>query len=451
MEVELKYSASDPEALVAWISGGALAEAGLALGPERASQFDDRYVDSADGRLRAGGFAARLRIGEGQVTVSLKSRDTEGDTTHGRHQRVEIEAPAVDSPDPSAWPESEPRAVVQRLAGGEQLRERFRIRQRRREWAVTRIESSDGSGPRTNAQDAATLSLQAVEVFRAGRLLGEQDALEVELLRGDEAILRAIAAALEPTGLVEPESTSKEELAETLVGLASGDGLRPRDDDDDSLDGSRAPGSGAPVDGSAVPAIAGDPADEGGEPPLVVPRSPGLRPDDSLADAGRKVLGMHLARMLAREAGTRSGDVEDLHKMRVATRRMRAAWRTFEGAYRPKRARRYVRELKAVADRLGAVRDLDVQLEALAAYAETAPAQAAALAPLAETWQHRRDVARDELLAALDGSAYQRFVEDYQAFVAALGDAEDQQAEPGVPTRVRDTAGGRIWVAYEHL
>ena len=52
--------------------------------------------------------------------------------------------------------------------------------------------------------------------------------------------------------------------------------------------------------------------------------------DDHIAEAGRKVLRFHLARMLDREDGTRSGiDPVDVHKMRVATRRQRAAWRVF--------------------------------------------------------------------------------------------------------------------------
>ncbi len=38
----------------------------------------------------------------------------------------------------------------------------------------------------------------------------------------------------------------------------------------------------------------------------------------------------------------------DLHKMRVATRRMRAMWRVFDGAYRPRVQERYVRELREV-------------------------------------------------------------------------------------------------------
>ena len=130
-----------------------------------------------------------------------------------------------------------------------------------------------------------------------------------------------IDEVIEATGYVTPEPRSKEEIARHYVAKAAEDPTHrlPR-----------------------------------------VPTSPGIKADDSLGTAGRKVLRMHLARMLHFEAGTRSGeDPEDLHKMRVATRRMRGAWRVFDGAYRPKVQRRYVKELRSIALALGEVRDVD--------------------------------------------------------------------------------------------
>ena len=83
-----------------------------------------------------------------------------------------------------------------------------------------------------------------------------------------------------------------------------------------------------------------------------VAKTPGVLAEDHLAEAGRKVLRFHLARMVAREAGTRTGkDAEDLHAMRVATRRQRAAWRVFGEAFDADRTNRYRRRLKAVAAR----------------------------------------------------------------------------------------------------
>src|SRR6185503_10016175 len=97
---------------------------------------------------------------------------------------------------------------------------------------------------------------------------------------------------------------------------------------------------------------------------------------------------------------------EGVHKMRVATRRMRAAWRVFDGAYPPKVAKRYVAELREVAQALGAVRDLDVQLDRLAAYREhlTSDDSKAALQPLVSEWRDDRAAARRELLDLLQGA-----------------------------------------------
>jgi len=114
--------------------------------------------------------------------------------------------------------------------------------------------------------------------------------------------------------------------------------------------------------------------------------------------------------------------------MRVATRRMRSMWRVFDGAYRPKIQRRYVRELRTVASALGSVRDLDVQLEELDAWAATPEAArgsgdttpAAALRPLRDELVARRDDARRDLIDLLDSRRYQDFVATKHGMAEAL-------------------------------
>lgn len=185
---------------------------------------------------------------------------------------------------------------------------------------------------------------------------------------------------------------------------------------------------------------------------LEVGKTPGVAPDDALAEAGRKVLRFNFARMLLREDGTREGgDPEELHAMRVATRRMRAAWRVFGDAYRRGRRRRYVAELRVVAAALGAVRDRDVLNDALRAYRDgLAPSEAEALEPLLVAWEAARETARDELLKLLDSERYRDFVHDYVTFVQTRGSGA--AAVPTTqPHRVRDTAPSRIWAAYEQL
>jgi CHAD domain-containing protein len=172
--------------------------------------------------------------------------------------------------------------------------------------------------------------------------------------------------------------------------------------------------------------------------------------DDHVAEAGRKVMRFHLARMLAREAGTRAGhDPEELHAMRVATRRQRAAWRVFGPSFRKGRTKRYRRGLREVAGRLGAVRDLDVLLEAADHYRDgLPPVEQRALEPLLDDWREHREAARQLLARELDSDAYRRWVDDYRDFVRTDGTGV-LPVGPVQPHRVRDVMPSAIWAAYE--
>jgi CHAD domain-containing protein len=58
-------------------------------------------------------------------------------------------------------------------------------------------------------------------------------------------------------------------------------------------------------------------------------------------------------------------DVERVHDMRVATRRLRAALEVFEECFPGKRYRKALKKVKALADALGERRDADVEIEFL--------------------------------------------------------------------------------------
>ncbi|MBX3030757.1 MAG: CHAD domain-containing protein [Chloroflexi bacterium] len=413
-EVELKYRVADVAALRAWLDGGwSSLLPDVHIGEATSKQVEDRYFDTAREVLRHHGFGARLRRSGGRHLVSVKSLVLEGgqdaadepEDDSGNdplHRRIELEGPASASLDPRSWPNSPARELVEELRGAARLHGTFTIRQRRR---VQELEAADGR---------AQLSLDEVRVLAGRAEVGTFAELEVEAVGEAPQLLRRVAAALRATGLVEPTAGSKEQQARQMV------------------DRERA-------------------AERARRLPRV-PKSAGVTADDPLAEAGRKVLRLHLARMLAAEAGTRDGeDIEDLHKMRVATRRMRSVWRVFDGAYRPKVQRRYVRELREVAAALGFVRDLDVQLSILDAWAADQPdPDRAALAPYREHLVGERELRRTDLLDLLDARRYQDFVSDYLELTGTPAAAERAVAV-GTPILVRHTAGGRIWVAYEHL
>ena len=60
-----------------------------------------------------------------------------------------------------------------------------------------------------------------------------------------------------------------------------------------------------------------------------------------------------------------TGDIERVHDMRVATRRLRAAMEIFAICFPKKEFRRALKDVKALADTLGERRDPDVHIEEL--------------------------------------------------------------------------------------
>ena len=88
-----------------------------------------------------------------------------------------------------------------------------------------------------------------------------------------------------------------------------------------------------------------------------------IDPDGTIGTLAMNVLRRHFEAFLAREPGTRLGDdIEELHDMRVASRRLRAALSLFGDVFSPA-ILNLREELAWIGGVLGAVRDLDVQLE----------------------------------------------------------------------------------------
>jgi CHAD domain-containing protein len=420
IEVELKYRVLDDAAAARYLEGDAIGSFERAS-PVRTVQVDDRYVDTAEGDIARAGYAARLRTIAGATMVGLKAL-AQGSDTVGLHRREEIEGPAHRTDPPVLWPPSDARSVVMEIAGDAPLVELVTLRQTRR-----KRDLRQGS-------TVLELSVDEVEVIVRDTVADRFVELEVELVRGDDRRVTALRDHLAADDALQASDLSKLEAA--LATVRGHSASSPDVDEVESPTPSERP-VGSPETSPEVP-------------PLVVPKSPGVSADDHVAEAARKVLRFHLARMLAREAGTREGsDIEALHGMRVATRRQRAAWRVFGGAFRPRRTRRYRRGLREIAARLGAVRDLDVLLEAAEAYRSELPAaERRALEPLLASWRSHREDARVLLIRELDSDGYRRWLDDYRDFVRTEG-AGVLPVGPVQPHRVRDTAASAIWAAYE--
>jgi CHAD domain-containing protein len=140
------------------------------------------------------------------------------------------------------------------------------------------------------------------------------------------------------------------------------------------------------------------------------PASALLRPTDTVAEAARRVMQRHLERLISRRYGLAyDEDIEYVHEMRVATRRMRAAIRVFRKAVQGGFAQER-KEVKALADAFGVARDVDVFLAFLRGYAEAAPhAHRAFLNSLIRSEKRKRRRGYVQLLRRCADPAYARF------------------------------------------
>ncbi len=189
-----------------------------------------------------------------------------------------------------------------------------------------------------------------------------------------------------------------------------------------------------------------------GQESLTLSETPGVLPDDVMSEAGRKILRFHFERMLKNEPGTREGaNIEALHDMRVATRRMRVALRMFGDYFEKDIYKRLQGGLKAAGKALGEPRDLDVFMEKTQQYLATLPVERAAeLDIVQERWKTQRDTAQEELIAYLVSDVYRSFVDETAEFVSipGLGSADLELARFH-PVHARHAAPGLIYMAYQ--
>ncbi|MBC8101258.1 MAG: CHAD domain-containing protein [Cytophagales bacterium] len=146
--------------------------------------------------------------------------------------------------------------------------------------------------------------------------------------------------------------------------------------------------------------------------------------DIAFRDAARAAMDSGFRKMMKNASGTRSGaerreataeEVEALHDMRVGSRRLRAALAVFANVFPKADFQEMDKEVGAITDALGAVRDLDVQLDALRALQSAAPPnEAYGISRLVERQTEQREIERKALLVALERLDKSRFERRFQ-------------------------------------
>ncbi len=166
-----------------------------------------------------------------------------------------------------------------------------------------------------------------------------------------------------------------------------------------------------------------------------------------LAEVGQCILHRHFRKLLSQERDVRAdADVEAVHQLRVATRRLRAVLASLDTVAPAKSVRTYRKALRRLARASSAVRDCDVFLSAVNQYAAALPQeQRSGMEPLTTALQQDRTRAREILLKQLASRRYADFKRAFTRFTSAGLEHWD------TTLRVRDLAGSTIWRNYEAL
>jgi triphosphatase len=316
----------------------------------------DRYMDTSDWRVGQAGFVLRTRQRGRAVEVTLK--ETRPAEPGGLRRRLEL-TESLPSGLSALGPSGPVGRRVRAVAGRRPLVQVLEVRTRRQPFSLR----AAGAEVAEVALDDTTI---VVGPHQAPARLRR---VEVEVAPGWLDTLAPVVQDLRDSAGMSPAALSKFEAGLLAAGLS-------------------------------IPG-----------PPDVGPTE--IPPDATMGDVAYAVIRQQVRELISHEPGTRLGeDPEELHDMRVATRRLRAALDVFSSAL-PSRAVAVREELRWIAAELGAVRDLDVQLvdmEEMGRWSEewAGGGRGAALVHLRTLLEIEREEARRGLLDALDSPRWER-------------------------------------------
>jgi CHAD domain-containing protein len=147
---------------------------------------------------------------------------------------------------------------------------------------------------------------------------------------------------------------------------------------------------------------------------------PGITPGATFREAAASAVEVRADEVFSfRDRALDTSDIEGVHAMRVATRRLRAVMEIFAVCFPPRQHRRALKEVKRLADVLGERRDPDVMIDGLEGIAaKLATADRAGIRHLEETLREQQAGANERLAALLDEIARARLRERLLALAA---------------------------------
>lgn len=159
-------------------------------------------------------------------------------------------------------------------------------------------------------------------------------------------------------------------------------------------------------------------------------KHPPVHGAQTVNEAFAAILWHNVEALLAWQKAAKSWeDIEGVHQVRVALRRMRSALAIFRSAIPRRYTERWSQEMRQLASALGPARDLDVFIsEGLEPLMAQLPLPGAK--PLLGLAEQHRAAAYDAVRRMLDSLEYRRFKKDFRAWLKAEGWRSAELSEP---------------------
>jgi CHAD domain-containing protein len=147
---------------------------------------------------------------------------------------------------------------------------------------------------------------------------------------------------------------------------------------------------------------------------------PGITQDATFREAAASAVEVRAEEVFSfRDRALDTNDIEGVHAMRVATRRLRAVMEIFAVCFPPEQHRRALKEVKNLADVLGERRDPDVMIDGLEGIArKLGSADRAGIRHLEDALREDQAGANERLSALLDRIERERLRERLLALAA---------------------------------
>ena len=183
---------------------------------------------------------------------------------------------------------------------------------------------------------------------------------------------------------------------------------------------------------------------EGSPPQASKPSDITLKADDPAIEALRAIIGETLGHLLANQPAALAGDMEGVHQVRVAVRRIRSALRLFSPHLEPHAMRLFEDELRHAGQTIGEARDWDVFCDEILAQVSETPEARKFSEMMKAPAEARRAAAHKTCVRQLQDPSFRALVLGLAAWIEEGRQDSSQVGDDALKRDIGDIAGNLL-------